>query len=214
MSLSKSQPLPSQNFQAQLRAHILRRLTADYSNDGENSQTHVTTGRIFFKDNRLYSHNIVRVNYTTYDVRRDQDTINGASARCNVMVTDNCADAHSSTSVPYRYAKVLGTYHVNVVFLNNERVDYTPIRVEFLWVRWYEQVDVGRTGWAAQKLDRLRFPPMADEAAFGFLDPSDILRGCHLIPVFAKGRRHIMGQKGVSFHAKDSLDWQEYYIGR
>lgn len=131
------------------------------------------------------------------------------------MVIDDCADAYSSesTSAPYRYAKVLGTYHVNVIFCNDDRVDYTPIRVDFLWVRWYAQIDVARTGWVAQKLDRLRFPPMANEGSFGFLDPSDILRGCHLIPVFAKGRLHTIG-KGLSLHAKDSTDWHEYYINR
>jgi len=36
-------------------------------------------------------------------------------------------------------------------------------------------------------LDTVRFVPMADEDVFGFVDPADVLRGCHVIPSFADG---------------------------
>ena len=29
--------------------------------------------------------------------------------------------------------------------------------------------------------------------AFGFVDPADVLRSCHLIPAFADGRQHLDG---------------------
>ncbi|KAF7967387.1 hypothetical protein HWV62_34433 [Athelia sp. TMB] len=54
---------------------------------------------------------------------------------------------------------------------------------------------------------------MANQDSFGFLDPADVLRGCHIIPVFAKGKHHSSG-KGMSFCAKDSNDWNKYYINR
>lgn len=92
-------------------------------------------------------------------------------------------------------------------------VDYTPIRMEFLWVRWYELVEGRHSSWGARKLDRLRFPALANDSSFGFIDPHNILRGCHVIPAFSQGRRHPEG-KGVSLLAKDAVDWKEYYLNR
>ena len=62
-------------------------------------------------------------------------------------------------------------------------------------------------------LDRIRFGPMAADDTFGFLDPSVVLRGCHIIPAFAKGKLHSDG-KGMSLCARDSSDWSEYYVNR
>ncbi|KAG2056121.1 hypothetical protein BDR06DRAFT_981565 [Suillus hirtellus] len=62
-------------------------------------------------------------------------------------------------------------------------------------------------------LDRACFLPMAEPDAFGFVDPSDVLRGCHIIPQFSQGLWHSDG-KGVSNYAQDKLDWKSYYINR
>lgn len=92
-------------------------------------------------------------------------------------------------------------------------VDYRPRHMEFLWVRWYEHIDTTQTGWAAHKLDRLRFPPLAKDDAIGFLDPSLVLRASHVIPAFAQGQIHADG-KGLSHCARDSCDWFDYYVAR
>ena len=49
--------------------------------------------------------------------------------------------------------------------------------------------------------------------SFGFVDPSDVLHVCHILPGFAKGRRHI-NDVGISHCAKDGKDYEMYYIGR
>jgi hypothetical protein len=54
---------------------------------------------------------------------------------------------------------------------------------------------------------------MAHEDAFGFLDPADVLRGCHIIPAFAAKKRYADG-KGLSRCAGDSGDWNSYYVNR
>ncbi|KIJ61923.1 hypothetical protein HYDPIDRAFT_30990 [Hydnomerulius pinastri MD-312] len=54
---------------------------------------------------------------------------------------------------------------------------------------------------------------MNDQDAFDFIDPADILRGCHLIPAFAKGRSH-PDHTALSPIAKDSDDWKYYYVNR
>ena len=63
------------------------------------------------------------------------------------------------------------------------------------------------------ELDRLVFPSVSRQGAFGFLDPSDILRGCHIIPAFAKGKTFPDG-RGMSKWARDSDDWKGYYVSR
>lgn len=81
-------------------------------------------------------------------------------------------------------------------------------------MRWYRLVDVNRGGWAARRLDRVRFMPINSPDAFGFVDPADILRSCHIVPVFARGRLYANGLKGISLSAGDSNDWAEYYVNR
>jgi len=49
--------------------------------------------------------------------------------------------------------------------------------------------------------------------AFGFIDPADVLRCCHLIPAFADGKQHIDGI-GISRNSRDADDWKYYYINR
>jgi hypothetical protein len=129
------------------------------------------------------------------------------------MILNGDGDGNDTISDhPFRYARVLGTYHVNVVYVGPGMLDYQPRRMEFLWVRWYRNSGVV-PNWNGQTLDRIRFAPMAADDAFGFIDPSVVLRSCHLIPAFAKGMLHRDG-KGMSFCARDSSDWVEYYVNR
>lgn len=151
----------------------------------------------------------MRVNYTTYDVRREDDVLHPSGCQHNIMAL---AHGTSSSAHPFVYGKVLGIYHANVVYVGPGMVDYQPIRLEFLWVRWYENTS-DHCGWRGQKLDRVKFRSWGDPHAYGFVDPSDILRGCHIIPRFREGRLHIDG-KGMSQCARDNTDWKEYYINR
>jgi len=169
---------------------------------------------LVFKHDRMYHHNILRINYTTYDVRRSQDTVNGSTSHCNIMVLAEPSNGDSTTSShPFRYARVLGVYHTNVVYVGPGMIEYQPRRMEFLWVRWYEETGKTQTGWSVKKLDRIRFLPMVNDDAFGFVDPAHILRSSHIIPAFTRGQLHSDG-KGLSPCARDSSDWIEYYVNR
>ncbi|KAG6373136.1 hypothetical protein JVT61DRAFT_6744 [Boletus reticuloceps] len=52
---------------------------------------------------------------------------------------------------------------------------------------------------------------MADEDACSSVDPANVLRGCHIIPLFADGCLHPDGV-AMSRCAGDSGDWKYYYI--
>jgi hypothetical protein len=174
------------------------------------------TNHILFKSDRIYSHRLLRINYTTYDVRRDQDVLNPNTTHHNIILLAG-AEVENGEELnrhPYLYARVLGIYHANIIYVGPGMVNYNPRRLEFLWVRWYQHWEVADVmGWNAHHLDQLSFPPMASEGAFGFVNPSDVLRSCHVIPRFAKGKQH-SDRVALSKCARDGEDWKAYYVGR
>jgi hypothetical protein len=191
-----------QNYFSRLKDHLLRRVLSSQSADLDQA-ARGDINQILFKRNRIFHHNIARINYTTYDTRCDQDVINPKTSHCNIMVLSS-----SSESGHYRYAKVLGIHHVNTVVVRGSY--QTSHRMEFLFVRWYEAVDADSCRTA---LDRICFSSLDSEGAFGFLNPADVLRASHIIPRFSKGMRHADG-RGLSGMARDKGDWQEYFVNR
>jgi hypothetical protein len=168
--------------------------------------------QILFRHERLYQHNIMRINYTTYDVRRSHNIVNPFTSHHNIMVLNHEDTARNSNPHPYRYARVLSIYHANIFHVGSATSNYQPRRMEFLWVRWYRRVETP-SGWDDRRLDRVKFFPIGDNDAFGFIDPSQVLRGCHIISAFAKGKTHPDCQ-GLSARARDALDWSQYYVNR
>ncbi|KIM83847.1 hypothetical protein PILCRDRAFT_55766, partial [Piloderma croceum F 1598] len=85
--------------------------------------------------------------------------------------------------------------------------------IEFLWVWWFEYDGTRLVQWRGRRLDSLRFPPLATQGAFRFVDPRDMLRGCHIIPAFTKGKHHLDGVN-ISSCAHDGKDWTCYHINQ
>ena len=155
----------------------------------------------------------MRINYTTYDVRHAQDVINPNMDHRDIVLLS--ADYPGSLNHQYVYARVLGIYHINVIYAGPGMSDYHPKQMEFLWVRWFTNVndDPVQRGWKKRQLDLLQLLPVNHEDSYRFVDPADVLRGSHLIPRFAKGMCYVDG-KGHSKCARDSKDWHEYYVAR
>lgn len=170
------------------------------------------TDFVYFKSDSIYHHKLLRFNFTTYAVRRRTDIVNPGMSRHNVMLLADCPDGNSH---PFLYARVLGAYHANVIYSGPGMRDYKARHFDFLWVRWYEVIDPGssESGWSSSTLDSVRFPPLHNNESFGFVDPIDVLRGCHIIPAFSTGKRPET-RVDVSRCAKDSKDYKRYYIGR
>lgn len=153
----------------------------------------------------------MRINYTSYDVRRNQETVNPRTPHRDIMVL---ADVESECDDPFMYTRIIGIYHVNIIYTGTRTIDYRPRTVNFLWVRWYKRDPRAVAGgWKNSTLSRLRFPPLADAGAFRFLDPSDVLRAAHIVPAFTSGLRYSDGN-GMSPCAMDSGDWESYYVMR
>lgn len=220
-----------QGFHLKLRNHLLPRLKAILNKEQQEvgkdiPPPHSLTeemqremhekelNSIYFKNDRLYKHNIMRINYTSYDIRRAQDTINPNTDHCDIMLLAQCPNANTETH-QYMYARVIGIYHANVIFAPPGTQSYRARHMEFLWVRWLQVVGDHpvQRGWNHVCLDRLKFPHIQDEGAFGFIDPDDVLRGCHLIPRFSMGQRDKQDIEGSEL-ARVSDDWHEYYANR
>jgi hypothetical protein len=160
-----------------------------------------------FQHQRIYKHAFLRINYTTYDLRRDQDIVNPRTTKCDVMVYSN-EEHQAKLSHPFWYARVLGIFHAQVI-TNPTR---TPQRMEFLWVRWLGRDPTHKCGWKADRLDRVGFVPHTDPEAFGFLDPRAVIRAVHLIPAFAHGRTHSLCPPSIA--RDDDGDWEYFYVNR
>jgi hypothetical protein len=188
---------PTQDFFSKLREHLLPRIQEIHLQETTSHpdppslqttpQLHSDNLHrfVYLKNDTIYHHKVVRFLFTTYDVRRGVDIVNPGTSRCNIMLL---ADANTSSGQhPFLYARVIGAYHANVIYTG--------------------------PGWKALKLDSIHFPPMNGPDAFGFVDPKDVLRGCHVLPAFAKGKRQANGV-GISRCAKDGKDYKYYYVGR
>lgn len=176
---------------------------------------HLDTGRgrlsldaaqqdIFIERQRLYAHATLRVNYTTYDIRRNQDTVNVNNGKSDIMLLSAHDDEH-----PFRYARVLRVWHAHV---SHPVLAPRPVRVELLWVRWFEPMNSFQQAWDRKELNKLRFVSASEDDAFGFVDPSQVLRACHITPSFADGRtRELLGP---SIFRPAEGDWSEFYISQ
>ncbi|KAI9059259.1 hypothetical protein FKP32DRAFT_1580468 [Trametes sanguinea] len=141
---------------------------------------------------------------------REQDIIHPTTDKCDVLVRNLPADPSDPDLFhPWSYARVLGIYHANVVL----RGETQPRRYDFLHVRWFEHDTAHPSGTLARRLDRIRFVPYTSGDAFGFIDPSHVIRACHLIPAFHHGRTKEYVPASPIARDPDG-DWRYYYVNR
>ena len=89
---------------------------------------------------------------------------------------------------PFWYAQILGVFHAWVLHADPNATNKSVQNIEFLWVHWLGLVPDCQSGFRFAQLPKVGFVPHTDPLAFGFLDPSLVLQGCHLVPAFADGR--------------------------
>ena len=161
--------------------------------------------KISFVQNRIYRHKVLRINYTTYDLRRAQDALNPRT-HADIMVLAHEDDAEHPH--PYWYAHIIGIFHLNVRYEGRLR------RMDVLWVRWLARSLDTTSIWAAKRLPRVGFYESSDPSAFGFLDPELIIRGVHLIPAFTYGKTsQLLLQHSIAHRASDKdKDWEWFYV--
>ena len=199
-----------QDFVPRLKDHLLGHLLHKPFDGDEESFSDSDHNTVRIVDNRIYSAKVLRVNYTTYDVRRDQDSMNPRT-NANVMVLspETGPQVH-----PYWYAWVMGVFHARVLHTDPSATNWSVQHMEFLWVRWFGMDPDHQYGHKAAWLPKIRFVPDTDPLAFGFLDPSLVLCGCHLIPAFNDGRTSDLLKTPLSIaRPPDEVDnWVTFYV--
>ncbi|KAF9230710.1 hypothetical protein BU15DRAFT_83296 [Melanogaster broomeanus] len=176
----------TKDFLDRLKDHLLERiLGVDYSGD-QPIFSEDERDSLVISQNLMYEHSTLRVNYTTYDLRREQDTINPRT-RADIMVLSRETDGLRH---PYWYARVIRIFHVNVRYYgdNSNEPSRDLQRMNVLFVRWFGRDTAHSAGFSARRLYRVGFLTEDDPDAFGFLDPDLVIRGVHLIPAFSGGR--------------------------
>ncbi len=177
----------------------------DYSDEDRNS--------LRFVGQKIYSVQTCRVFYTTYDLQRESDTINPRT-HPDIMLRSPETDEGAE---PYWYARVIGIYHANVWA---ERMDIPGAgsvrRMEFLWVRWFGKEPQYISGSRGARLPKVGFVESTDEFAFSFVDPANVVRGCHLIPAFHEGRTvdllPVPRSASRCFNPGEDDDWLNFYV--
>jgi hypothetical protein len=160
----------------------------------------------------------MRIKFTTYDARRDEDIIHLDTDQSNVMLL-NPGYTHGGTSHPFRYGKVIAILHADVGFVGEVgrlQGEYFYRRMDVLWVRWYSVCP-----WDAPEsdqpegvnFDKVKLIPIDDPGSHGFIDPEDVLHACHMVPDFKAGPRY-PGGIGKSPAANDGNDYDKYFVNR
>ncbi|KAK7006473.1 hypothetical protein R3P38DRAFT_3602728, partial [Favolaschia claudopus] len=198
------------DFVPKLREHLLGRLLhPNWSGDGHEF-TSAERSKILIVSNRLYRHKVMRVNYTSYDIRRGQDSMNPRT-HADIMTLAPDDDDERPDRHPFSYARIIGIFHVDVLH-NVPGASTVPVSIPFLWVRHFRLDPTFKGGFKRKRLHRLEFLPESDDAAFGFLDPNEVIRGAHLIPAFAHGTTEPVAYQSLGRHEKEMEDWKYQYV--
>ena len=130
---------------------------------------------------------------------------------CDVMVL---SQEDNTNGHPYWYACVLGVFHAQVLHIGLRATNRSLQRMEFLWVRWFGAEPDYHSGLKVARLPKIGFVPDSDPEAFSFLDPSLVIRGCHLLPAFANGRTsELLKATRTAGRPLDEIDdWTNYYV--
>ncbi|KAH9017840.1 hypothetical protein EDB84DRAFT_1566683 [Lactarius hengduanensis] len=192
----------------------IRRLP--YTGD-EHDFTDLDRDTILIDHNRLYEHKTIWFRSTTYNVRRMEETANPRT-HADIMVLSHEDRNDAKPAFPYWHAQIVGIYHIMVRQKGQGGIGLTdPSRMDILLVRWLglDSGD-GHSGWRAQRMHSVGFLPDTDALgpAFGFLDPSEVIRMVHLIPDFCSGRTtELLSRQSLAIqtHHPDG-EYKQYYV--
>ncbi|KAF8156743.1 hypothetical protein B0H34DRAFT_798127 [Crassisporium funariophilum] len=199
------------DFLPRLKNHILARLLLHKYKGDELEFTPEDRSMVIIENNTIYQHKVLRVNYTTYDLRLNQDSMNPRTRNANFMVL---APEDNDDPHPYWYGRILGIFHANIRHRGPLAKSREPQRMEFLFVRWFGRDPTPQPGWRTKRLTRLAFVQGNSELAFGFLDPTQVIRAVHLIPAFQWGCVSDLLPPSVIARGVNNptMDWQLYYL--
>jgi hypothetical protein len=201
-------------FIPKLKDHFLGcLLDRGYNGDTYGKFTEEERNTVCIAGKQIYHCKMICINYNTYDVRCDRDTINPWMYP-DIMVKSPESGLHAQ---PFWYARVIGIFHTSVSSCHPEVAEKSTHQMDFLWVRWFG-VEPGRYRhrFRFARLPKIGFVESTDKYAFTFLDPTQVIRGSHLIPAFSEGQTSALLQatKSVArvLNPEEENDWVNFYV--
>ncbi|KAG2078318.1 hypothetical protein BDR04DRAFT_998991, partial [Suillus decipiens] len=180
----------------------------DYSGDEEEFSDE-DRSQVILANNQLYEHSILRINYMTYDLHQEQDSINPQNhADIMMLLHENDDNRH-----PYWYACIIKIFHVNVWYYAPGVSQTAPTHMHVLFVHWFGQDVTFKAGWSVKQLHHIGFFSRDDPDSFSFVDPNQVIWGVHLIPGFAYGQTDTqLGPLFVHPLEDKDMDYMYFYV--
>ncbi|KAF5355388.1 hypothetical protein D9757_014614 [Collybiopsis confluens] len=174
----------TKDFLRKLRSHLFCRLTGKHD---KILVTQADRGRVFINNN---------------------DRIINPRTHSDIMLS---SPDDANDDKPYLYARVIGIYHVETSLMKDAKHS-APKRVDFLWVHWYGSLPQ-RPCWKSRRLPQIGFVDSSDDEAFGFVDPTQVIRAVHLLPNFEVRKYSMMPGPSIARRAdEEDMDYLQYYI--
>jgi hypothetical protein len=128
----ENQPDPTfKGFIPKLKDHLHGYLlNQGYNGDIYGKFTEEERNTIHIVGEQIYHCKIIHINYTTYDVRHDADTIN-PQMYPDIMVKSPETGPHAQ---PFWYAHIIGIFHASVLSCHPEVTERSTHQMDFLWV--------------------------------------------------------------------------------
>ncbi|KAG1883124.1 hypothetical protein F4604DRAFT_1576295 [Suillus subluteus] len=117
------------NFLPWLKDHLLSRILGHQYDGDETEFSSAKRAQVLFVNDRIFQHKVIRVNYTMYDLRRSQDSLNPCTHADVMVLGHEDDDTH-----PYWYARILGIFHANIIYRGSDATLVEPQQMNFLWV--------------------------------------------------------------------------------
>ena len=193
-----------------LKAHLLERLRNLASLPELPDPTRTDISSVCILDDGIFIHKVMRINYDTYNMRREQDSINPDSHADIMMV------APEGYGHPYYYARTLTIFHVYAAILPDDNGTNEPNEWHQLFVcfvRWFE-VDFDNL--LPKRPIPLRWATK-EEDPFGFVNPDEVLRGSHIVPALAHGRSNeaLQGYSACrTDQDTDNMDYNRHIVNQ
>ncbi len=194
-----------QDFIPKLKNHLIaRRLGVQ----DEDSIPDKYRDLLQIRNDVLWQHKTLRLRYTTYDMRRDQDTINPRTHADILLLTSQ----DDEDDFPFAYARVIGIFHADVRYTGPGSTSSNWEHTEFLWVRWFVR-DPTQTasGFRHRRLPRITF---TSDPPFGFVDPACVLRAAYIIPGYHQGiTDELLPADSIGRANALDYDYVAYHVG-
>ena len=138
------------------------------------------------------------------------------NSHADIIVLAHEDSSEAVPAFPYWHARIVGIYHVMVrQRIPGGTMNTDVQRMDVLFVRWFGLDSL--SGWRAQRMHSVGFLPDNDALgpAFGFLDPSEVIRMVHMIPDFVSGRtQDILSGPSMAIKTPDEEgEYKQYYVG-